>query len=508
MPLSPDCVLKNLLTSNRARLRSVWTKFSKKSISKVFADDECLQEVIDYWDHHNSRLKQYSRACITSSYSIHIIVTGVTQLSMCPMQSKWFKFIFDVVKRLHTAKNIQWLCQHKNKRLWFEFTQSMNCFLRCLPETSKLNWSKTLFDSYYRVFVDCNYFFASHWMHSCMRNMNDYFSFLTYRLSDHQLVFGKDIPSLFDHRKIPEIMWCSMLTSIVNFFVSAFNLVDDPTTDDHMKAQIATKIKTFEIIFGDQLVSFFQYVLYRVSNSLNLQDCSLLRSLLKIMEIVNVVCCLNDSNSLKQIINRCWETAKLNIHDFWCEVFQVSIENDMDESVVLFTLLSVCSQRVGKDMLTVLFHHVGEDRMSRIISGGGHKLFDDSCICKETKDALCCLIPEPVCDVVAKAVFNIISDNGVHVDDIEDIVQKWGRGGVYNKMRTFKKRRCSFLQCGSSVSMAESCCICYREDRSMFICAPCGHMFCVVCGPLSHEKCHICKTTVLSRVNKIYSNTD
>jgi hypothetical protein len=505
-----ESIVKRLSTPNRSRIKQVWIRFKRKTIANTIANVENTTKIIQFWTKSLDRFRNYPERIINISYCINMIAKKVNEIETLDeiIICAWYSFIFDVVKQLHTPEHFKWLTDHKNNKLWSEFTESMDSFLRIVPESYKVSWKSVLFDGFYQVFVDTSYYFATEFMHACMKRMNDYFSFLTYRCPDRMLVLSPNIPILFDYTKIPEFFWNNMLTCIVNYFVSAFNIVD---SSELLQSQIMTKIKTFEIIYGTNLIQFFQFLNYRISKHA-LMDEALLKPFLKIMEIINVVCCLNDESALGDIIKKCWTPATTEIHSLWSRVFNKCIHEDIDDPIILFTLLSTVDKKVGKDMLTILFFHVKELRMSRVINDRRGiytwNLKESDLIKEEVNNALACFIPDPISNAVSRAIFNIISESGVHVDDIEDIIEKWGKGKILETLKGYRKRRSSFLECGKELNVVDTCCICYRDDRNMFICAPCGHMFCVICGPLRLDRCHICKTNVDSRVNKVYSNTD
>jgi hypothetical protein len=297
-----------------------------------------------------------------------------------------------------------------------------------------------------------------------------------------------------------------MMTSPVNFFVSAFNCVGGGQTPDPC---IVSKVKQFIDTDGQRVTSFYVYLRDRLIRRTFLQETQEMKTFLKVVEILGVSCCLSDEHTCLKILNECWQDT-FNLQRFWYDLFQLCLDEEIDDSIILFTLLSVIHKKMGKDMMSILLCHLNEHRMAHVLNSrfNMHGTTYEDEVPKEVNHALAGRLPNFIVDLLARSIFDILSGHGLFADDIEDVIKRWGQGDIIQKVKSFKKRKSNFLECGQELQTIGSCCICCRDDRSMFICAPCGHVFCVVCGPISREKCHLCKEMVHCRVNKIYTNAD
>lgn len=502
-------VVRYLTAHNHVRVRRAVYKFKPTLIHKTLSDSAHATNIVNSWSKQVNRFSTYTRRLVYTCMCIKYVINNVQDVVEISeeVEAIWNRFVYETLCVIHTSDHMKWLMERQNKKLWTGFIESVYTFFHFLPQDLPVNWSRLYFDSLFQWHTDVCRFLASKFMHTEIHHFGDYMSFLTYRLPDEKLVTSNDnLPVIFDWRHIPERCWSVMLSAAVNFFVSAFNY-----TEVFIDAKVTKKIENFMTQEGNKITKFFVYLRNQIMVRTPLEDGQELRTLLKVVEILSVTCCLGGEKTYEWIMNECWGQQRLyGLQLFWFELFQLSVDEDIDDSIILFTLLSVRHPHVGRDMLSVLLSHTNEQRMARILNSRfvPPKVPCEEDVAKEVNDALACRLPEAVTNAVAKAVFNIISDSGLHADDIEDCIDRWGQGKIIQEIKTYKKRKSNFLECGQSLKPIGSCCICCRDDRSMFICAPCGHTFCVVCGPLSHEKCHLCKEVVYCRVNRVYSNED
>lgn len=500
-------VVKYLTTHNHVRIKRAAFKFTSSKLGRVLGDCHHSQEIIQVWKAHVDRFSGYTRRLVYTCSCIQKIVGFLEDAFIsAEVLAIWHEFVFETLCRVHTFDHMQWLVERKNRKLWASFIESVNAYLHFLPQSLPVDWTRLYFHPLFVWHAETCRLLAAHYMHSSIQQFGDYLSFLTYRLPDKTLVLGNEsVPVMFNWAEIPERCWSVMLTSSVNFFVSAFNFVGEKNSDP----MLTRKVKHFVETDGERMIRFFIYLRDRMIERAFLQENDELKTLLKIIEIFSVCCCLSDETTCMWILSRCWQET-YDLQRFWYELFQLCVDEEIDDSIILFTLLSVMNKKVGKDMMSVLLCHLNEQRMARILNARFRTYgitYEDE-VPKEVNNALAGRLPEFVVNQVGKSIFEMISETGLYADDIEDIIKRWGQGEVIRKVKSFKKRKSNFLECGKSLQPIGSCCICCRDDRNMFICAPCGHVFCVVCGPLCQEKCHLCKEIVHCHVNKIYTNAD
>jgi len=492
-----DPILSALTTSNSKKLTRVWGKRRDLIKAVLLRDSETITE---HWRKYVTPLAKHKN--VKAAYYLHIIATHITHvLSTEEIDTLgWNKLFYDVGCVFCSDAFMGWACTRTQSKNVFDV---LNRFMRVTPVNTPLEWHRMLPANYGEHYANTIYFWGPRFGFTALEKASDFFSFLTYRIPDRELVLDKDPPQLFDFKYVSEHMWARLLLPTVNYFVAAYNLCVDNANDENLIKSVRGKIKTFEMYGGEETVKFFRHLITRLQKSnftITFSE-NVLKSFLKIIEVVSVLCLLNDMDSALEILKQCWEPV--NNLRLWWEIFEEGVI--MDDSVVVLTLVSMAQKQVCRTLLPILFVYCGEPRLGQAVNNHPvtrEVVFEN--IVSETRNGLTCAVNDDVAKVIAKNMFDVISEFGIYTDDIEDVVKKWGKGSIYKHMTTFKKRRLCFLECSQAVTISETCCICCRDDRSMIICAPCGHVFCVLCAPFKRETCHICKCHVESKVNNVF----